>query len=248
MFRLLHPCTRLSRRLCQSLSTVRSETVTLKIQVFSDTVCPWCWVGKHTLERVIGTLKNPPQIKLVWTPYLLDPKAGKDGGITVKDYYTQKYGPEAAELLHADDNPLIKAGADLGLTFNDQRRIVPTMTSHRLIELAQDQAGEGQAVNVDALVENLFVGYFVEAEDLSDVDILVEHGVRVGMPESATREFLMGNEGEKRVKNWDRHAKRKLKVPSVPHFVFTAKDGEEPVRCGGEETDLRAALERAGYS
>lgn len=76
-------------------------------------------------------MQNPPELELLWTPYLLDPKAGKDGGITVKEYYTEKYGPEAAALLNSPDNPLIKAGAALGLHFNDQRRIVPTMTSHR---------------------------------------------------------------------------------------------------------------------
>jgi hypothetical protein len=104
-----------------------------RVQVFSDTVCPWCWVGKHTLEKLVGELNNPPKIELLWTPYLLDPKAGKDGGITVLDYYTKKYGPEAAALQHGPDNPLIKAGAALGLHFNDQRRIVPTITSHRCV-------------------------------------------------------------------------------------------------------------------
>jgi len=118
----------------------------------------------------------------------------------------------------------------------------------RLIELAQDQAAEGAAVDVDGLVEGMFVGYFVQAEDLGEVETLVAHAVRAGLDETATRDFLLGSEGEKRVKDWDRHAKRKLRVPSVPHFVFEVAEGTEPVRSGGEADDLRAALDQLGYS
>ena len=103
-------------------------------------------------------------------------------------------------------------------------------------------------MDVDGLVEGMFVGYFVEAENLGDVETLVVHAVRAGLDETATREYLLGSEGENHVKNWDRHAKRKLRVPSVPHFVFHNGQGPETVRSGGEAADLRDALHQLGYS
>lgn len=192
---------------------------------------------------------TPPygRLELTWTPYLLDPRS-PDDGITVKDYYTAKYGPEAAALQSSPENPLMKAAKNIGLpVFNDQRRIFPTITSHRLLELAQHQVSTGASpdLNVDCLVENLFHAYFIDAENLNDVDVLVKHGVEVGMEGAVVQEFLLSDVGVDHVKAWDKHAKRKLKVPSVPHFVFqTPEEGAEPVRSGGDAECLQAALKK----
>jgi len=104
--------------------------------------------------------------------------------------------------------------------------------------------GEGVSIDVDALVEDIFQAYFVDARDISATEVLLGCAARSGMDENVVLLHLEGDEGYTAVTKWDKHAKRKLKVPSVPHFMFALEESSNFVTSGGEESMLSSALDQ----
>ena len=121
------------------------------VTIFSDSICPWCWVGKRNLDNAIALLPEDKRERftLRWAPYLLDSETPRTG-VTVKDYYTQKYG-EAGAMLYLDpSNSLNRAAAAIGLQLNPLRRIVNSIDSHRLVHWAEPSGRQSE------LVEEIF--------------------------------------------------------------------------------------------
>lgn len=130
----------------------------LAVDVISDVVCPWCYVGKRRLEKAIAALDR--QVKVRWLPFQLNPTMPKEG-ISRREYRTRKFGSWERSLEL--DAQVAAAGKAEGIHFAFERieRTPNTLDAHRLIWLADQQGVQ------DAVVEALFRAYFTEGRDIS---------------------------------------------------------------------------------
>lgn len=194
-------------------SSVSSNTgkKLIKIDVTSDSVCPWCFVGKKNLDKAIAASQDRFDFEIKWHPYFLDPSAPEEG-VSKMDFYRQKFGSRV-EGLFAQMTKVFK-GLDMdydtsGLTGN-------SLDSHRLIYFAGRQNPDKQ----HRLVEELFAGYFTQAKYIGDREFLLECAQKVGLEGAA--EFLEDpNNGVKEVN--EELQKYSANIRGVPNYVFNGK-------------------------
>src|SRR5207253_10603284 len=127
----------------------------LHIEVISDVICPWCYIGKRRLEKAVVTLDGLHEVRVRWLPFQLNPSMPKEG-ISRREYRTRKFGSwERSKEL---DAKVISVGKDEGIDFAFDRieRTPNTLDAHRLIWLADKEGVQ------DAVVESLFLAYFIE--------------------------------------------------------------------------------------
>ena len=181
------------------------------IEIASDVVCPWCFIGKRRLEKALAQLGGELETRIEWLPFQLNP-AMPAGGMAQADYRRAKFG--SLERGRALDSRVAQEGAGEGIAFAFDRmqRTPNTQAAHRLIDLAQSQGG------ADRVVEALFHAYFEDALDIGDEQVLAEvarkHGI-AGWPEGADTARV--RENEERV--------RELGISGVPTFIFDRKTG-----------------------
>jgi predicted DsbA family dithiol-disulfide isomerase len=191
------------------------------IDIVSDVVCPWCYIGKHKLAAALAQLRSrEPGIAIVrrWHPFQLNPELPAEG-ISRTDYVEAKFGGKArAAEVYAR---VRAAGAEIGLPLAFERieRQPNTMDAHRLVAWAQQQ---GDAEAADALVEALFRGFFSEGRRLDDRDELVRIAADAGFDADAVRAMLASLALRTEVEGEDREA-RGAGISGVPFFIFNGK-------------------------
>lgn len=202
-------------------------TPSLTIEVISDAICPWCWVFKRRLDRVLEGLSRDLTAKVTWHPFELNPDMPK-GGLDRRTYRSAKFGSwERSQALDAQVKAV--AAAD-GLDFHHERmqRTPNTRNAHRVIWMA------GQHGVQDAVVEGLFSAYFNEGRDLGDAEVLLEVGTAGGLDREQLRAMLATDQGEAEVAAELGRAAR-IGVRSVPTvlvngtFVFSGAVSEEEI-------------------
>ncbi len=182
------------------------------IDVVSDVVCPWCYVGKRRLE---GALRAAGDVEVRWRPYQLDPTIPAEGRDR-QAYMRAKFGdgPRVAET-----QARLKAlGEEIGVAFDFPaiRRSPNTLDAHRLIRFA------GEAGAADAMVERLFSDYFEHGRDIGDRAVLVEAARACGIDGEAVAARLASGEGSDEVRAEIEQA-RQVGVQGVPFFIFAQK-------------------------
>lgn len=197
--------------------TVRQVTTPVSIDVVSDVICPWCFIGKRRLEKALKLLDKPVRVRVVWRPFQLNPQMPSQG-IERRAYRTAKFG--SWEQSQARDAQVAVAGAEEGITFSFEKmaRTPNTLDAHRLIWLAQ-----GHGVQ-DAVVEKLFRGYFEEGLELNDQPVLVRLAVEGGIPRPEIERLLEGDGGRADVLREEAMYKS-LGVNGVPAFFFNGQPG-----------------------
>lgn len=185
---------------------------TLTIDIVSDVICPWCWIGKRRLERALKLLGDLPGVKVNWRPFQLNPQM-PPLGIERRAYRTAKFG--SWERSQALDTQVAAAGAEEGIPFAFDRmtRTPNTLDAHRLIWLA------GQAGVQDAAVERLFKGYFEDGLDLNDRAVLVGLAAQSGLPAEDAERLLAGDHGRTDVLR-EEAIYQSLGVSGVPAFFL----------------------------
>src|ERR1035438_154294 len=130
----------------------------LHVDVISDVICPWCFIGKRRLEKAIAALDGHHEVRVRWLPFQLNPTMPKEG-ISRKEYRTKKFGTWERSLEL--DAQIAAAGKTEGIVFASDRieRTPNTLDAHRLIWLADQQGVQ------DAVMEALFVAYFTRSEE-----------------------------------------------------------------------------------
>jgi len=184
---------------------------TLLIEIASDVICPWCYIGKRRLEKALASLKDEVEVRIEWLPFQLNPDMPA-GGVARADYRRAKFG--SVEKGRTLDARVAQEGAGEGIAFAFDRmqRTPNTVAAHQLIDLAQSQGKAGPVVDA------LFRAYFEEAQDIGDEAVLktIADGAGVtGWPD-ATDEAKV-KEKEERV--------RDLGISGVPTFIFDRKSG-----------------------
>ncbi|MBY0528056.1 MAG: DsbA family oxidoreductase [Gemmataceae bacterium] len=192
-----------------------AEASTLTIDVVSDVICPWCYIGKRRLEKALKLLGDPSGVKVIWRPFQLNPQMPAQG-IERRAYRTAKFG--SWEESQARDAQVAAAGAEEGIMFAFDRitRTPNTLDAHRLIWLA------GQRGVQDAVVETLFRGYFEEGLNFNDRAVLIRLAVEGGMPASDVERLLASDEGRADVLREEAHFKA-LGMSGVPTFFLNGK-------------------------
>jgi predicted DsbA family dithiol-disulfide isomerase len=199
----------------------------LTIDVISDVVCPWCFIGKRHLESALASWRkdHPGEEQPVvrWHPFQLNPQL-PPSGVPRAEYVATKFGgPQRAKEIYAR---IANAGARAGIAFNFDRITVQpnTLNLHRLIHHA------GSGGRQDAMAEALFRAYFFEGADLSRDDILADVAARAGFDRDEIATYLARDEDKALIEDQDQHA-RSLGVEGVPFFIFNrryAVSGAQP--------------------
>ena len=205
----------------------------MRIDIISDVVCPWCYVGKKQLERAL-TKRPQLQTEIRWFPYQLHPEAPAEG-YPYRETIERKYGRQMIDGMFAR---LAAAGKSVGIEFQLDRiaRGANTLNAHRLIEWARAENCE------DAMVEALFRAYFCDGRDVGNAETLAAIAGEVGMRGAATLvQRLAGPDSRAEV--LDRMAySRDQGVTGVPFFVF---DGTLSLSGAQSEATFLHLLDRA---
>jgi predicted DsbA family dithiol-disulfide isomerase len=188
----------------------------VSIDVYSDVVCPWCYIGKRKLEQALVRL-NAQNVAVtpIWRAFQLNPDMPV-AGLARKEYVETKFGgPERAVQIYAR---VTAVGNEVGLPFQFEKiqRQPNTINAHRLIRYAGDHGKQ------DAVVEALFRAFFIEIRDIGDVDTLSEIAASAGMNRDAIHRYLASEQGAETVRQEDAVA-RQLGITGVPFFVFGGK-------------------------
>jgi predicted DsbA family dithiol-disulfide isomerase len=186
----------------------------ISIDVVSDVVCPWCYVGKRRLERALASRSDlAPEIR--WLPFFLDPSVPREGMQRV-DYITRKFGtPDKFTPAH---KRLEGIGAELGIDFHFEKidRQPNTLDAHRVIAWAQE------AGNAAPVVERLFASFFTEGADLSDPEVLIQAGTAGGLDEGQLREALASGQDADQIRQ-QAAAASNAGIGGVPFFVLNRR-------------------------
>ncbi len=199
------------------MSTSDDKPSARRIDVVSDVVCPWCFIGKRRLEAMFTRLDEAgePRPEVRWMPFQLNPDLPLQG-VDRQDYLEAKFGgPERVAQINAR---VAQAGESAGITFEFSRirRQPNTRDAHRLIEWAQRDGGDA-----NRLVERLFAGHFLEGRMIGDRDELARLAGEAGLDAAAAARMLSSPDaGEVREQE---QAARDLGVEGVPFFVFNRR-------------------------
>ena len=187
----------------------------LAIDVISDVICPWCYVGKRRLKMAIDSLNRQYEFRVRWHPFQLNPRMPKDG-ISRQEYRIGKFGSwERSQEL---DARLIAVGESEGIRFAFDRieRTPNTFDAHRLIRLADQHECQ------DAVMEGLFRSYFTEGLDISDRRTLTDVVAAAGLDRQLVEEMLNSDEGVGAIQNAE-ELSRRHGVNGVPFFIINEK-------------------------
>jgi predicted DsbA family dithiol-disulfide isomerase len=185
------------------------------VEIWSDVVCPWCYIGKRRFEAAIAELSDEIDVNIVFRPYQLDPTASPGKSAPVIDTYAKKFGgpQRAREII----DHVTAVAAESGLHFRMDRALrANTLLAHRLLWLAE---ATGQQL---ALEERLFQAYFVDGVDVGDPEVLARCASDVGMDHDHAKAFLASGDGLAEVRGQMQSA-ADLEITAVPTYVFDAK-------------------------
>jgi len=195
-------------------TSMRTEaSVGTRIDIVSDAICPWCYVGKRQLERALAMLADEGlHFSVHWNPFQLNPDMPKEGRDRAA-YRAWKFG--SVERMREADARVAQAAANVGLPFRQDLmlRTPNTINAHRLIWFA------GQNRVQDATMEAVFRAYFIEGRDIGDAAVLADCAAQAGLDRAVVAEFLAGDVAAKEMRAADQSA-REAGVNGVPSFFL----------------------------
>jgi predicted DsbA family dithiol-disulfide isomerase len=186
----------------------------VKLDIMSDPICPWCYIGKTHLDRALEQRPDHPFL-ITWHPFQLNPEMPKDG-MDRRAYLEGKFGgKEGAIKAYA---PVVEHAEKAGLNINFEgiKKTPNTLDAHRLIHWA------GIEGHQNAVVDALFIAYFVEGRDIGDADVLADIADSCGMDASVVLRLLGTDEDQRDIVDRDAAA-RGMGVTSVPTFIVASQ-------------------------
>jgi len=190
----------------------------MEIQIWSDVVCPWCYLGKRRFEHALAEFDHRDQVHVVHRAFQLDPTASTTVTFDQVELISKKYGI-SAEQFKAQQAKLVRLAAADGLEYNlEGGRAGNTFDAHRLIRLGLERGLQ------DAVVERFFRAHFTEQRSLFDADSLVALSVEAGLDADEARSVLTGQSYTQEVQDDIRQA-RAFGANGVPFFVIDERYG-----------------------
>jgi predicted DsbA family dithiol-disulfide isomerase len=193
----------------------------MRIEIFSDVICPWCFIGKRRFETAISRLRDrgvDVQVDYMFRPFQLDPTAPTDSPTPAKDAYAKKFGgPErATEIL----DHVTSVAAQDEITFNMDIAVrANTFLAHRLLSYALKQ--HGAAVQIP-LKERIMDAYFTDGKNIGDIDVLADCAESAGIDRTEAHTFLSGDELVDEVRSEIAEA-AEYGVTAVPTFIINGQ-------------------------
>jgi predicted DsbA family dithiol-disulfide isomerase len=195
----------------------------ISIDLFSDPICPWCFIGKRRLEAALST-RPEIEVDINWHSFQLNPMMPRDG-MEREEYLALKFGnPDNARRLY--DN-ISGVGEQAGIQFEfDRIEITPnTIAAHRLILFAARFGAQGE------IVEQLFNAYFLDGRNIGDIETLIALSGEAGLNSDETAVFLESDEDVDAIKSEDMQA-RQLGIQGVPFYIldqqYAVSGAQEP--------------------
>lgn len=185
----------------------------MKIEIWSDVACPFCYIGKRRFETALAEFEHRDEVEVIWKSFQLDPEAQYSPGQTIYDHLAERKGwsPQQAREVSAN---VIEMARGEGLQY-DFDKLVPanTFDAHRFTHLAAQRGLQDKAE------EKLFHAYFTEGKNIADPAVLTQLGVEIGLEASAVQQMLDGDAGTNEVQA-DIAEAQKFGIRGVPFFVF----------------------------
>jgi predicted DsbA family dithiol-disulfide isomerase len=190
-------------------------TKQITIDIVSDTVCPWCYVGKRRLEAALARKPEGLDVFVAWRPFQLNPDMPKEGADRRRHLERKFGGKDGARQIY---DAIDQAGQSVGIpfAFRNIERQPNTVDSHRLIDRA------ARAGKQDAVVEALFKAYFLDGRDIGELDTLAEIAGEAGLDRDETRAYLASDDDVERIRAEDVMARR-MGISGVPCFILNRK-------------------------
>jgi predicted DsbA family dithiol-disulfide isomerase len=205
----------------------------LEVEIWSDVVCPWCYIGKRRFENAVAALREAGddiEVRAVYRPYQLDPTASPGKATPVSEAYAKKFGgPErAAQIIgHVTD-----VAASEGIEFRMDRALrANTLLAHRLLWLTEATGHQS------AMKDRLLRAYFEDGLDIGDPDVLADCAADVGLDRDRVAAFLESDDGADEVRRFLSFA-RDHDITAVPTFVFAGPEGQGWMVPGAQERDV----------
>ena len=187
---------------------------TTKLDIISDPICPWCYIGKTHLDKALAEHPDHP-FTIEWHPFQLNPDMPPEG-MDRRAYLEGKFGgKEGAIRAYA---PVVEhaQAAGLNINFEGMQRTPNTIDAHRLIHWAGIEGRQTEAVSA------LFEAYFVEARDIGDPEVLADIADGIGMDAAVVSKLLRSDADADSIRARDAHS-RQMGVNSVPTFIVASK-------------------------
>jgi predicted DsbA family dithiol-disulfide isomerase len=190
----------------------------MTVEVWSDIMCPFCYIGKRNYESALKQFEGSENIEIQWKSFQLDPTIPEqnDGKQNIYEYLAERKGMSYEHSVKMHEN-VVEIAKRAGLTYNFDKAIVAnSFSAHKMIQLAKTK-GLG-----DEAEERLFYAYFTEGKNFGDTETLVQLGTEIGLDEADIRAAVSSEEYAQKVKA-DIEEARSLGVGGVPFFVFDRK-------------------------
>jgi predicted DsbA family dithiol-disulfide isomerase len=193
----------------------------VKVEVWSDIVCPWCYLGKRRLERALARFEHAGDVEVVWRSFELDPSAPARRGPTL-EHLARKYGLTIEDARRMHERMTALAAAE-GLEYHlDETQGGNTFDAHRLLHLARERGVQ------DAMKERLMRAYFTEREPIGDRQVLARLGSELGLSDAGE---VLASDAFAAAVRADEHQARLFGINAVPFFVidrYYAVEGAQP--------------------
>jgi predicted DsbA family dithiol-disulfide isomerase len=199
----------------------------VKIEVWSDVVCPFCWLGKRRLDHAISKSVNKDDVDVEWRSFQLNPELKTDAGISIQEYLLRVKGFDINQIRQINSQ-LTETGAGVGLNYQFDKIVVAnSMQAHQLLHEAKIQGKQ------HVIKENLFQAYFELGKNIDDPQVLLELARDSGMDISATDQSIRTKKHWSTIQS-DITQAQQFGVRGVPFFIFNRKFA---VR-GAQELDI----------
>jgi predicted DsbA family dithiol-disulfide isomerase len=189
----------------------------MKIDVWSDFVCPFCYIGKRRLEEALNQFPNKDQVEVEFKSFELDPNAEKYNGQNIHEALAKKYGMTVEQAKEANEN-VGRQAAQVGLTYHfDEMKPTNTFDAHRIVKYAKTVGKEAE------LTEKLLFSYFTESKNIGEHDTLADIAASVGLNREEVFTVLQDSSAYKNDVRMDEALAQQYGVRGVPFFVINQK-------------------------
>ncbi|MCM3786295.1 DsbA family oxidoreductase [Neobacillus mesonae] len=190
----------------------------MKVEIWSDYMCPFCYIGKRRFEEALASLPFGESVEVIYRSFELNPNEAVDTDQTTYESLAQKYGTSVDQAKAMTAN-VVEQAKSVGLNYNfDLIKPTNSFDAHRLAHFAAEKGMD------KAMVERLFAAYFVEAQHVGSKDVLVKLAAEIGLDGEETRSVLEGDRYSEEVRSDERQG-AELGIQGVPFFVIDRKYG-----------------------
>ncbi|OJU72558.1 MAG: disulfide bond formation protein DsbA, partial [Acinetobacter sp. 39-4] len=188
----------------------------MKVDIWSDIRCPFCYIGKRKFERALEQFPHKDKVEVVWHSFELDPNTKTDPSLNYLEYLAHKKGITVSEAQQMTQH-IVDAAKEVDLHFDNTKIVIAnSFNAHRLIHLATTKGLANEAK------EQLLKAFFIDGRNIDDDQTLTEVGSLIGLESDEIEKMLSSNDFEEAVRQDELQA-QKLGISGVPFFVFNNK-------------------------